>query len=46
VVAFDCRTIEVRSVATHNVFFAGVQAIHLGEASAALVYHERAYKQV
>ena len=46
VVAFDCRAIEVKSVATHNVFFAGVQAIHLGPPGPALVYHERAYKQV
>ena len=46
VVAFDCRIIEVKAVATHNVFFAGVQAVHLGSAGPALVYHERAYKQV
>jgi flavin reductase len=46
VVAFDCRTIEVKAVATHNVFFAGVQAIQLGEPGPTLVYHERAYKQV
>ncbi|HEX2216112.1 MAG TPA: flavin reductase [Xanthobacteraceae bacterium] len=46
VVAFDCRTIEVRPVATHNVFFAAVEAIHLGPACEALVYHERAYKRV
>ena len=46
VVAFDCRTIEVKAVATHNVYFAGVQAIQLGAPGPALVYHERAYKQV
>ena len=46
VVAFDCRTIDVKSVATHNVFFAGVEAIHIGEPGPALVYHERAYKRV
>jgi flavin reductase len=46
VVAFDCRTIEVRAVATHNVYFAAVQAIHLGPPGEALVYHERAYKRV
>jgi flavin reductase len=46
VVALDCRTIEVKAVATHNVFFAGVQAIHLGNPGRALVYHQRAYKQV
>ncbi|MCC7347197.1 MAG: flavin reductase [Variibacter sp.] len=46
VVAFDCRTIEVKSVATHNVFFAAVEAVHMGPPGAALVYHERAYKRV
>jgi flavin reductase (DIM6/NTAB) family NADH-FMN oxidoreductase RutF len=46
VVAFDCRTIEVRAVATHNVYFAAVEAIHLGPPGEALVYHERAYKRV
>lgn len=46
VVAFDCRTVEVKSVATHNVFFAAVEAIHTGASKEALVYHERAYKRV
>ena len=46
VVALDCRTVEVRAVATHNVFIAGVEAIHFGEGRPALVYHDRAYKQV
>jgi flavin reductase len=46
VVAFDCRTIDVKSVATHNVFFGAVEAIHIGPASEALVYHDRAYKRV
>jgi flavin reductase (DIM6/NTAB) family NADH-FMN oxidoreductase RutF len=46
VVVCDCRTIEVKAVATHNVYFAGVQAIRLGAPGPALVYHERAYKQV
>jgi flavin reductase len=46
VVAFDCRIIEVRAVASHNVFFGAVQAIRLGPAGPALVYHERAYKRV
>lgn len=46
VVAFDCRTLEVRPVATHNIYFAAVEAIHLGPKSEALVYHERAYKRV
>jgi flavin reductase (DIM6/NTAB) family NADH-FMN oxidoreductase RutF len=46
VVAFDCRIIEVRSVASHNVFFGAVEAIRLGPNDPALVYHERAYKRV
>jgi flavin reductase len=46
VVACDCRVIEIKSVATHNVVFAGVVAVRLGRPGAALVYHERAYKHV
>ncbi len=45
VIAFDCRIIEVRSVASHNVFFGAVEAVRLGPAGPALVYHERAYKR-
>ena len=46
VVAFDCRVIEIKAVGTHNVIFAGVVGVRLGTAGPALVYHERAYKQV
>ena len=46
VVAFDCRIIEVRAVASHNVFFGAVEAVRLGPVGPALVYHERAYKRV
>ena len=46
VVAFDCRVIEVKSVASHDVYFGIVEAIHAGPPGAALVYHDRAYKQV
>jgi flavin reductase len=46
VVAFDCRIVEVRSVASHNVFFGAVEAVRLGPQGPALVYHERAYKRV
>ena len=46
VVAFDCRIVEVRSIASHNVFFGAVQAVRLGPQGPALVYHERAYKRV
>jgi flavin reductase len=46
VVALDCRIVEVKSVATHNVFIAAIEAVRLGEAGEALVYHDRAYKRV
>jgi flavin reductase len=46
VVAFDCRIVEVKAVATHNVLIAGVEAIRVGPGGPALVYHERAYKRV
>jgi flavin reductase len=46
VIAFDCRIIEVRSVASHNVFFGAVETLRLGPGGPALVYHERAYKRV
>ncbi len=46
VVAFDCRTIEVKAVASHNVIFGAVEAVKLGPGGPALVYHERIYKPV
>jgi flavin reductase len=46
VVSFDCRVIEVRAIASHNVIFGAVEAVRLGQAAPALVYHERAYKKV
>jgi flavin reductase (DIM6/NTAB) family NADH-FMN oxidoreductase RutF len=46
VVAFDCRTIEIKAVASHNVVFGAVEAVRLGPAGPALVYHDRAYKPV
>ena len=46
VVAFDCRVVEVKAMASHNVIFGEVVAVRLGPAAAALVYHERSYKQV
>lgn len=45
-VAFDCRIIEVRQVASHNVFFGAVESVRLGQSSAALIYHARRYKRV
>jgi len=46
VVAFDCRTIETKAMASHNVIFGAVEAVRLGPSGPALVYHERAYKPV
>jgi flavin reductase (DIM6/NTAB) family NADH-FMN oxidoreductase RutF len=46
VIAFDCRIIEVRSVASHNVFFGAVETVRVGPLGQALVYHDRAYKRV
>lgn len=46
VVAFDCRTVETKAVASHNVIFGAVEAVRLGPSGPALVYHERAYKPV
>jgi flavin reductase len=45
-VAFDCRVIEIKAVASHDIYFGMVEAIHEGAPGAALVYHDRAYKQV
>jgi flavin reductase len=46
VVAFDCRVVEIKAVASHNVIFGAVVDIRLGPAGQALVYHDRAYKLV
>jgi flavin reductase len=46
VVAFDCRVVEIKAVASHNVVFGAVEAVQLGPAGPALVYHGRAYKSV
>jgi len=46
VVAFDCRVVEIRAVASHNVIFGAVVDIRLGPVGPALVYHDRAYKRV
>ncbi len=46
VVAFDCRTLETKAMASHNVIFGVVEAVRLGPAGSALVYHDRAYKPV
>jgi flavin reductase (DIM6/NTAB) family NADH-FMN oxidoreductase RutF len=46
VVSFDCRVVDVKSVASHNVIFGAVEAVRFGPAGEALVYHDRAYKRV
>jgi flavin reductase len=46
VVAFDCRVVEIKAVASHNVIFGAVEDIRLGPAGPVLVYHDRAYKRV
>lgn len=44
VASFDCRIVEAKPVASHNVYFCGVVAVRQGAPGPALVYHERAYK--
>jgi flavin reductase (DIM6/NTAB) family NADH-FMN oxidoreductase RutF len=46
VIAFDCRIVEIKAVASHNVVFGAVEAVRLGPNGPALVYHDRAYKPV
>lgn len=46
VVSFDCRVVEIKAVATHDVIFAAVEGVRFGPAGPVLVYHERAYKRV
>jgi flavin reductase len=46
VVACDCRVIEIKAVASHDIYFGLVEAIHEGPPGAALVYHDRLYKQL
>jgi flavin reductase len=46
IAAVDCRVLEMKSVATHDIYFGEVAAIRLANAEKALVYHARAYKHV
>jgi flavin reductase len=46
VVSLDCRVIEWKAVASHNVYFCGVVAVREGRDVPALVYHGRTYKQL
>lgn len=42
VMAFDCRTIEIRAISSHNIIFGAVEAVQFGD-GAPLLYHSRAY---
>jgi flavin reductase len=46
IAALDCRVVEMKSVATHDIYFGAVTAIRMSKAEKALVYHARAYKHV
>ena len=46
IAAFDCRLIDVRRVATHDVVVGEVLAVHCAREAAALAYLDRAYKAV
>ena len=46
IVACDCRVVEINAVGSHNVIFGVVEAVKLGPAVPALVYHGRSYKTV
>jgi flavin reductase len=46
IAALDCRVLEMKSVATHDIYFGEVAAIRLANAEKALVYHARSYKHV
>jgi flavin reductase len=43
VIAFDCRTIEVKELSSHNIIFGAVEAIRFGEHEVPLLYRGRAY---
>jgi cob(II)yrinic acid a,c-diamide reductase len=44
VAAFDCRLIDIKSIATHLVLFGEVIGIRLGKQKPALVYLDRDYR--
>jgi cob(II)yrinic acid a,c-diamide reductase len=44
VAAFDCRLIDIKTVATHIVLFGQVVAVTLGQQQPALVYLDRDYR--
>lgn len=46
IAALDCRVLDMKSVATHDIYFGEVAAVRLANAEKALVYHARAYTHV
>jgi len=46
IVACECRVVEINAVASHNIIIGIVEAVTLGPAVPALVYHGRVYKSV
>ncbi len=46
VVAFDCRVLEIKSMASHDVIFGVVVDVRIGPSGPGLLYHERVYKLV
>lgn len=45
-VSFDCKIIEVKSVATHDVFFCEVVDIKQKQQAGSLVYYQRGYHRL
>jgi flavin reductase len=43
-VAFECRLVDARDVATHQLLIGEVVGVHLGQPGASLVYKGRAYR--
>lgn len=45
-ISLECSISEVKPVASHDIFFGTVEAIHYGESGAAMVYFDRHYNAV
>lgn len=45
-VVFDCRILEIKEMSTHFVMFGEVKAMELTPGSSALIYHERAFRDL
>ncbi len=46
IVSMECRLTEIKSVASHDIYFATVEAVHHGQPGPALIYYERLYGKV